>query len=343
MFISVIIPTLGRARLLDRTLLSLTQQSTDREFEIIVIDNGSKDNTLEICKSYQERFDNFVYVYDDRPGLLVGRHVGALRAAGDVLTFIDDDVIIPPYWLQGIADVFGKDSKVSLATGNNYPFFESPPPRWLDQMWCRNGSGGKYLYQLSFLCLGHQGMAIDPGLVWGLNFHIRRDFFFDLGGFHPDILSTEYMYFIGDGELGITKKMREMKINARFDPRLSLYHTATRERLTREYFIRRSYTEGLMDGYTDIRACVKSGAAPPLTKKNERTKLLKCCLKHIFTYFTNNELFKLKKDIGISSVRGYNDYISRITEDDVLQRYVKEDNYLDIDGIASKYYLKTNQ
>jgi len=342
MAISIIIPTLDRARLLNRTLLSLANQITDEDHEIIVVDNGSKDNTREICKLHEASFKNLVYVYDDRPGLLVGRHIGAQRARGEILTFIDDDVIIPPYWLQGITEVFDKSGDVSLATGNNYPFFENPPPEWLNQMWCKYGSAGQHLYQLSFLCFGSRSMVIDPGYVWGLNFHIRKDTFFDLGGFNPDILPSKFRYFIGDGELGITRKVKARNIKAFFDPRLSLYHTATRERLTKEYFLHRSYTEGLMNGYTDIRKIITSGTSPRFSPKNEQIKKLKQYIKYFSILATNNSLFTFKRDMITSSVRGYNDYLQHVAENSLVMEYIREENYLNIDSMQSKYYSKIN-
>lgn len=337
MHISVIIPTLNRARVLNRTLFSLANQAMDLKFEVIVVDNGSSDDTREICNRYQASFENFRYIYDDRPGLLIGRHVGAHRATGKVLSFIDDDVVLPPYWLQGIGEVFAPQSQVVLATGNNYPFFESPPPEWLDQMWCQYGSG-KHLYQLSFLILGNASMAIDPGLVWGLNFHIRRDTFFELGGFNPDILPARFQYFIGDGELGITRRMRDRNLKAFFDPRLSLYHTATSERLTEEYFIRRSYTEGLMTAYTNFRKGASSDSGFRFLLKNEKIEKVKLYLRHLSAFTTNPALFRFKRDVAVSFTRGYNDYLEQLGRDALVMEYCKEVNYLDIDAIAAKYY-----
>ncbi|HBA89457.1 MAG TPA: hypothetical protein DCZ75_16170 [Geobacter sp.] len=339
MFISVIVPTLNRASLLNRTLSSLANQITDDvEFEVIVVDNGSRDNTRETCQRHQAGLTNLTYIYDDRPGLLVGRHVGAQTAQGEILTFIDDDVIIPPYWLQGIRAVFREHREVLLATGNNYPFFEAPPPKWLDQMWCKYGRNGKHLYQLSFLCLGSTCMQIDPGLVWGLNFHIRKTAFYEIGGFNPDILPSRFKYFIGDGELGITRRMRDRNMKAWFDPRLSLYHTATEERLTPEYFLRRSYTEGLMDAYTNIRKALKPGESPLRFLKDERTRKFKSRLKNFSLYLSDRQLFALKNSLVIAFMRGYNEYISHLAEDPLLMEYVAEDDYLDLERINSKYY-----
>lgn len=107
MYLSVILPTLNRSRLLTRALLSLVQQICSKEYEIIVVDNGSKDGTKHMVKKINKLFGRKIkYLYDARPGSLIGRHVGAKRAQGDILSFVDDDIIVPPHWVEGIYNVF---------------------------------------------------------------------------------------------------------------------------------------------------------------------------------------------------------------------------------------------
>lgn len=338
MLVSVIIPTLNRSRLLKKTLFCLCEQITDYDFEIIVVDNGSCDNTREVAEAYQAKGKNrLIYIFDDRPGLLVGRNVGAQRASGDILSFIDDDVITPPCWLQGIVDVF-KDEKISLATGNNYPLFEGSPPKWLNRMWHGCGATGRYLHELSLLDLGSDGCPIEPKFVWGLNYHIRRNAYLEVGGFHPDILSKDYAFYLGDGETGIFAKIKERNYKAFFDARLSLYHTVTVERLTKEYFLRRSYIEGMMDGYTHARS-----GLPPESLWNPRRMISNTLwfLRQLPILFRDSEVFFLKRDMKRSSQIGYREYLEHFKANEILQRYVKEDNYLDIDRIASTYYGKS--
>ena len=93
--VSIIIPTFNRHSQLNRTLQSLVTLKTPRElFEIIVVDNGSVDETSNVVKKHQQENKNLKikYFYDSEPGLLTGRHRGAKEACGEILTFIDDDV-----------------------------------------------------------------------------------------------------------------------------------------------------------------------------------------------------------------------------------------------------------
>jgi glycosyltransferase involved in cell wall biosynthesis len=340
--ISVIIPTLNRSRLLNRTLFTLYEQVSGNDFEIIVVDNGSSDNTREVVERYSEKIKNrLVYIFDDRPGLLVGRNRGAREAKGNILSFIDDDVIVTPYWIDGIVKVF-ENEQVSLATGNNYPFFESAVPEWLCHMWRRYGATGKYLYELSLLDLGAKNTFINPVLVWGLNYHIRKEVYFTVGGFNPDILPKDFIYFIGNGETGIAHNIVENGYKAFFDPRLSLYHTVISERLTKEYFLQRSYIEGMMNGYTIIRNGVDKQDKSKLWKIMRwpvlTTRDIVRSIGHRRKRLGDSELYKFEKEIKVSLAKGFEDYIKHVKGNSLLMKYVKEDNYLDIDTIAFKYY-----
>src|SRR3989337_1555861 len=125
--ISVIIPTLNRSGLLDRTLLSLTQQTLPtQDYEILVIDNGSSDNTVNVVEQYQAKFDHLQYVLEKKPGLHAGRHRGLKESNGDILVFADDDIEALPTWLEGIQESF-QDQNTGLVGGKNIPNYESNP------------------------------------------------------------------------------------------------------------------------------------------------------------------------------------------------------------------------
>lgn len=345
MLVSVIIPTLNRARLLKRTLFSLFEQTSAHAFEVIVVDNGSTDHTRAVVEGYQRQNGaSLSYVFDDRPGLLVGRNVGAHRAQGDILSFIDDDVIVPPFWADGIVEVFG-DDQVHLATGNTYPFFECTPPEWINHLWCPYRSEGRYLYQLSLLDLGLKSFEIDAYLVWGLNYHIRKKVYFEVGGFNPDIISPDLLDFIGDGETGVAEKIAGQGYRAFFDPKISLYHTVTPERLTPDYFLRRSFTEGMMRGYSEMRSPESaedtSGILRALRLPIRAARKIRNSVNSGKKSLQNPELVRVQNGIVRSFRDGYADYIKRFEANPLLMQYVQEENYLDIDAIAKKYYHRT--
>ncbi|MBD1849814.1 glycosyltransferase family 2 protein [Cyanobacteria bacterium FACHB-502] len=120
--ISIIIPTLNRDNLLKSTIKSFClQYFSPDQFEILVVDNGSTDNTKDIAQAAINEFSphQIRYIYEPEPGLLSGRHPGALEARGKILTFVDDDIEADPEWLRAIKESFN-DPTVKLVGGATY-------------------------------------------------------------------------------------------------------------------------------------------------------------------------------------------------------------------------------
>lgn len=62
---------------------------------------------------------------------------------------------------------------------------------------------------LSLLDIGQDVPNIDPNYIWGLNFSIRKQTMYDCGGFHPDLVPAYLQCWQGDGETGLTKKIKK--------------------------------------------------------------------------------------------------------------------------------------
>ena len=119
MSISCIIPTLNRSALLKNTIKTLINQTISPDiYEIIVVDNGSVDDTKEILQNIMKETANrqIRYIFDPEPGLVTGRHRGALEAKGELLVFVDDDIEATSGWLQAILETF-KSPRVELVGG----------------------------------------------------------------------------------------------------------------------------------------------------------------------------------------------------------------------------------
>lgn len=90
--VSVIIPTYNRAHLVGEAIQSLFNQ-TYRDFEIIVVDNGSADNTREVLSRYGERIR---YLFQQNAGPAAARNTGIRASTGEMLAFLDDDDTVSP-------------------------------------------------------------------------------------------------------------------------------------------------------------------------------------------------------------------------------------------------------
>ena len=262
--ISIIIPSYNRAGSLHQTMTSIASVVTPSDsVEIIIVDNGSVDDTASICREIKHRFPkhNWRYFYDDTPGLLTGRHLGARQAQGDILAFLDDDVRLAPSWLEALNDAFS-DPEVMLTGGPSWPHYEVEPPSWLGGMWVEFEEG-RVLGQLSLVDLGATRKDVNPLFVGGLNFSIRKTAFQACGGFHPDYLPKPLQRYQGDGETGLALKVKARGLKALYHSGVWLKHVVPASRLTPEHFEWRGFYQGICDSYANIR---RNGCLPASTQ-----------------------------------------------------------------------------
>jgi glycosyltransferase involved in cell wall biosynthesis len=98
------LPTRDRARLDTLQLDALTQQPYRGPWELIVVDNGCRDDTLGLLDTYALRLPLRVVIAAERAGAAYARNRGAARALGDYLLFIDDEDQVAPEWLYAMAE-----------------------------------------------------------------------------------------------------------------------------------------------------------------------------------------------------------------------------------------------
>jgi len=109
---SIIIPTFNGASRIGNCLDSLVKQTTGRDVEILVVDDGSTDNTANVVKGYS----SVRLIAQANAGPASARNRGALEAKGKILLFTDDDCVPMPDWLGAMLEPF-KDSDVVGAKG----------------------------------------------------------------------------------------------------------------------------------------------------------------------------------------------------------------------------------
>lgn len=160
--ISVVIPTFNEEENIAQCLVSLCHQSVPRsEYEIIVVDGGSKDATCEIAKKYANK------VFTQTSKKVGGaRNDGAMEAKGEIIATTDADCIIPPTWIKRIGEDFADKNVVQLY-GPVYPIEE--------------GIGNKFSLLLAntFSRIGYYSQTFYYTL--GCNTAFRKDAFLKAG------------------------------------------------------------------------------------------------------------------------------------------------------------------
>lgn len=118
MRISVVIASKDRARYLERALSSFERQAGAPEFETIVVDNGSNDDTHAVVERQRERAAYpVVYLYEAEPNRGKARNRGIAAARGELIVFCDDDVRAPAGWLAAHAAAHARTSRQAVVNG----------------------------------------------------------------------------------------------------------------------------------------------------------------------------------------------------------------------------------
>jgi glycosyltransferase involved in cell wall biosynthesis len=112
MKISVVIATRNRANLLDGALESLRAQLGAPVVEAVVVDNGSSDDTRAVAERH-----GATYVFEAQPNRAAARNAGIAAATGEVVLFIDDDVVLPPYFVAAHARAHAAEIFPIVVTG----------------------------------------------------------------------------------------------------------------------------------------------------------------------------------------------------------------------------------
>jgi glycosyltransferase involved in cell wall biosynthesis len=115
MFFSIVIPTYNRQPILEKCLRALeNQRLTDRtveNYEVVVVDDGSTDGTLDWLKTHQAEFPHVVAYEQNHQGPSAARNLGVQQAQGDTIIFIDSDLVVTEKFLQSHATALTTEEK----------------------------------------------------------------------------------------------------------------------------------------------------------------------------------------------------------------------------------------
>jgi glycosyltransferase involved in cell wall biosynthesis len=244
-YVSVVIPTFNRSQLLKQTVDTFLKQdyAADR-WELLLVDNGSTDDTMDLIKGLQAADSRIRALSEPRKGAHFARNTGALAASGSILYFTDDDMLAEQSMLREIVGGFDLDPEIASVTGKVLPKWETEPPVWVLEH-CRNAL-------LSLLDLGEATLVSedDPG-VFSCHQAVRREVFMTAGGFNPD---TNAEVFTGDNETGLNIKIKRLGHRFAYVGSAVTHHIIPESRMTQKYLNGRMGDQGFCDSYTQFRA-----------------------------------------------------------------------------------------
>lgn len=177
---SIVVNTLNRANLLQNTLESFRWLDYSGEFEVIVVNGPSTDQTAQILDSWLPRIRA---ASCDVSNLSVSRNVGICMARGDIVAFIDDDAIPEPEWLTQLAGAYDR-AEVAAAggvvfdpSGYTYQYQYSTANRLGNANWASKSNTEHLCFPGSF----------EFPYLQGTNASFRRSALLEVGGFDEEI------------------------------------------------------------------------------------------------------------------------------------------------------------
>jgi glycosyltransferase involved in cell wall biosynthesis len=240
--VSVIVCTFNRCQSLAGVLDDLTKSivPASTEWEVLVVDNNSRDQTSEVASDFCRRYPKrFRYVFEGRQGKSYALTSGIQEARGDVLAFVDDDVTVEPTWLWSLtADLCS--GEWAGAGGRILPQWPCAPPSWLPE----EGWHGRA--PLGIFDLGLEARPlIDAPFGSNMAFHRRviekhGSFRTDLGpGPNKKVRNNE------DTELG--RRLLAAGERLKYVPTAVVYHHVHQNQLQRDYFLTWWFNKGRAD------------------------------------------------------------------------------------------------
>ena len=202
--ISIIIPALNEEKMIGRCLESLTKLAFARDrFEVLIVDNGSRDKTLAIAESFKNRL-NLKILQQAGVRISALRNLGARAASGDILAFLDADCLAPSDWLDRI---------FALATDNGAGVLGAHYLLPADSSWVGR----------TWHCYQEAPKSGEVSHVPAGDLIMRREDFLKLGGFDETIQTNE------DYEL--CERARKAGMHVRAFPQIGVIHLGTAQSL----------------------------------------------------------------------------------------------------------------
>jgi glucosyl-dolichyl phosphate glucuronosyltransferase len=234
MFVTITIQTYNHADTLDQTLESLRKVRcpANNDFEILIVDNNSTDNTQWVINKYCQLFwPKLRSVFESRQGLSYARNCALRHARGQIACFLDDDVIVNEDWLEAVISAFEKYSP-AVVGGRSYLIYpDNQKPLWLP-------IDKESL--LSRLDYGEQTLVDTDKDLYGLNFSVLKDIALDAGGFDTRLGRSGNSLNSGE-EKDLLLRLRNMGKIAVYEPKAVVGHIVHPERLKKSWFFRRIY------------------------------------------------------------------------------------------------------
>jgi len=186
--LSIIIPVYNAGSFIEKCLRSCAEQDiTPREYEIIVINDGSKDNSNQIINSVINEYSNFIYIDKPNGGVSSARNAGLDIASGEYVWFVDADDWIEKNCLSSLLDLIKNNNLDALQinakevalNGNITPYYlkkQDNSPILTPEVYLKKG----YFEGYAHMTLSRRSIIEKYNIRFNLSIKMREDLLFNL-------------------------------------------------------------------------------------------------------------------------------------------------------------------
>ncbi len=246
--LSVLICSYNRSDYLAGAIESCIEQSiSSDQFEIIIADNNSTDNTRDLTDSYMQRYSNIRYIHEPIQGLNITRTSAAKAACGKYIAYLDDDARADKDWLSHLLNAFENLSPNPVCVGGKILLdWEGPRPDWYP----------KEFDQLhAYLDHGDKGFYLVPGspghYLIGTNMAFSRQTVLKMGGFRTHCGRLKRRSISG-AETEMINRITKAGRPVYYCPEAVVRHIVVPERRTRKFLIQRVKGDGATQPLLDL-------------------------------------------------------------------------------------------
>jgi glycosyltransferase involved in cell wall biosynthesis len=236
--VSVVICTYNRGDLIEGCLDSLADQTADpNSFEVIVVDNNSSDNTLQVMEHYQ-RLPNLRIFFEEKQGLSHARNRGLAEAKGSYIAYLDDDAKAERHYIENLFVLLDQFSdSIDCYGGPILPFYTSPKPDWFKDKYetRRDWETTRYL---------------NPGQSFsGSNMIWKRSTLKSLGGFNLEVGIKGNKLILGEETLLFNRLFKGQSPRLFYSPELIVFHWVPEKKMRVSYQLKRARATGNFLGF----------------------------------------------------------------------------------------------
>ncbi|TFD97780.1 glycosyltransferase [Dysgonomonas capnocytophagoides] len=236
---SFITCTYNRDKYIGQTLQSVCDQKyPDNNYEIIVIDNNSTDNTASICEEFRAEYPNknFRYFKEMNQGLSFALNRGIKEAQGEFLIFVDDDETIIPEHLERLDNHLRTYPEAVLCGTPVIPVYEIPEPKWMSRFTQRLIGG--YFDQ------GKEVKILEAKNYPGTGHTIIKKELYERYGNYNTELGRKGTSLIGAEDKDMFNRLKNNNIVCYYLPDIPIYHHIPPNKMTDEFFHKLTYSIG---------------------------------------------------------------------------------------------------